>query len=319
MNARTLVATSALAFAGAGLWAVAGGRLEQTGGFDYQPNPLGLKRSPYGQVLAMAIQAPIDADWHGGIELHGSGCGHSDCEHEHHSHSGDCDHEDHEVELAQHAEHHHDCDDPHCGHDHSDTEAPSSLLERLHLAVTRRTNPNPPTPGHKFYLRGEIEKKLRFAYELDPSHYANYNAYHLFLTHNELGTSGESYDAASLHAASLAKATIRYCLADQNDPRPALTAASAAYNILEIMVSRPADHEIAAMREQLGVLDFCLHRHFELLDASTRDGSWSLLSQMRQNEVLERSKLTLKLREAADKTIARLEKESATTASHDPS
>ena len=69
MNARTHITTAALALAGAGMWHYAGTALNEEGRFENQPNPLGIKRSPYGQVLAMAIQTPIDGDWHGGLQV----------------------------------------------------------------------------------------------------------------------------------------------------------------------------------------------------------------------------------------------------------
>jgi hypothetical protein len=67
------------------------------------------------------------------------------------------------------------------------------------------------------------------------------------------------------------------------------------------------------------VIDFCLKRHFELLEESITNGTWERLSEMRQAEVLDRSNFALKLREAAEKTIARLENPGNSTVSHDPS
>lgn len=331
---RSTLTTTGLALTGLGMMWYAGGKLQQKGGFDFQPNPLGLKASPYGQVIAMAIQTPIDADWHGGLEIHDSPAGADDHAHHDHSdhdcdhHGPDCDHSGHETCTHDHSEcehaapeHDHDshlCSDPGCGHDHGPAE-PDSLLGRLSQAVTRRTNPNPPTAGHQFYLRREIEKKLRFAYELDPSHYANYNTYHLFLVEPELGTSDETRALSRDHANSLAEHTIRYCLRETVDPRPALTAASAAYNLLEGMFVSTEKPDTIEMRKQLAVIDFCLKRHFELLGESTSNGNWERLSEMRQSEVLERSNFALKLREAAEKTIVRLESPEPATANHDPS
>ncbi|MEP4078737.1 hypothetical protein [Haloferula sp.] len=294
MNLRSTLTTSALAVSGLGLTWFAGDKLQEKGNFDYRPNPLGLKASPYGQVIAMAIQTPIDADWHGGLEVHG--LPDEDGEHDH----GDCAHEDHHSEPP--------ADEP-----------PATLLTKLSTAVKKRTNPNPPTLGHQLYLRREIEKKLRFAYELDPSHYANYNTYHLFLVEPELGTSKETAMLVRTHAVYLAEQTIRYCLRETNDPRPALTAAAAAYNILETKFIEVGEHSTADMRKQLSVMDFCLKRHFEMLEESIENENWSRLSDMRQSEILERSRFSLKLREAAEKTIVRLESAESSTASHDPS
>lgn len=295
MNSRTTIVTACLAVSGAAMATFAGSRLAQDGQFDFQPNPLGLMRSPYGQVIAMAIQSPIDKDWHGGLEIHGmpDASGHVHDEH--------CDHD--------HAdEHEHDACS--CGHDHDAVETNSPLLVRLDHATAERTNPNAPTEAHKFYLRAQIEKKLRFAYNLDPSHYANYNSYHLFLTQMDLGTIAVSATERRDLVIGLADRTIRYCLTEQSDPRPSLTAASAAYNIVEQMfTAEEGTYTSAQMRDQLEVMDFCLHRHFKLLDEATTSGSWALLSPQRQDEVLKRSTLLMKLRDAALGSLARKEPE----------
>lgn len=323
MNARTHITTAAIALAGAGMWYAAGSSLENGGHFESQPNPLGIKRSPYGQVLAMAIQTPIDGDWHGGLEIHdhahGEGC--ESCDHhaepvvaDAHDHDGDCDH-DHDHGVCEHDH----GDSEACGHGCEDHDAASgeSLLDHLTLAVSQRTNPNPPTAGHQFYLRREIEKKLRFAYELDPSHFANYNSYHLFLTQRQLGTRHVSVESTREAAFDLADHTIRYCLRESSDPRPALTAASAAYNVLEQMLLADEDvYSLEEMAEQLGVVDFCIKRHIELLEASVRSGQLELLSPQRQAELLDRSTFTRKLRESAATAIHQRVSDQQSTASH---
>jgi hypothetical protein len=346
MNLRSSITSSALAIAGFGLWSYAGSQLKNNGNFEYDPNPLGLKRSPYGQVIAMAIQAPIDADWHGGLEIHDMppapgeshdedhACEDEHCDHDHsvaqdeHGSCGDpdCDHDHghvgHDHALAENKEHagHEGCSDPHCTSDHGASDpAPRSLISRLSKAVTQRTNHHPPSPAHKFYLRQEIEKKLRFAYNLDPSHYANYNAYNLFITESTLGTSKATQGVLNAHAIRLAEGTMRYCLSETTDPRPALTAASAAYNIFErrmLSEDKPSTNEL---REQLAMIDFCLNRHFQLLQESFGNGLWASLSPLRQKEVTDRSAFTLKLRDSAEKTIMRLETPDRSTVGIDPS
>ncbi len=348
MKLASTITTSALAIAGAGLWSFSGSQLASQGKFEAKPNPLGLKMSPYGQVIAMAFQTPIDRDWHGGIEVHDvltehdhgdsdgthghdHGHDHSGCSHEHGlcEHS-DCDH-DHGAEatgLASHAgDGHSACSHNHaagdcggCGHEHgaNSVTADMPLLDRLTRAVKTRTNPNPPSPGHQWYIRRELEKKLRFAYELDPSHYANYNSYHLFLVQPSLGTSGHSAGQSREAALKLAENTMRYCLREQVDPRPSLTAASAAYNIIEIMFLNEEHYSIDDMRRQLEIIDFCMGRHLSILEKSLGSGVWEGLSQARQSEVVDRQRFTLKLRDTAEKTILRLEgdEEAATVSVH---
>jgi len=294
MTTRSAITTSALALAGIGLWSLSSSELRQDQRFDYQPNPLGLKMSPYGQVLAMAIQAPIDQDWHGGLEVHE----HGDHDHDH----------AHDHGHAHGHTHHHEHD-----HDSAQAEPPfpaaSGLLARLDSAVSQRTNPNAPTRAHRLYIRREIERKLRFAYQLDPSHYANYNAYHLFLVYHELGTSGRSYEQSRPAAFELADRTIRYCLRESLDPRPALTGAAAADNVLQMMLSAPERYSTREMRERLALLDHCLTRHFELFEDYAARGLLAKLSEQRRQEIADRSHFALKMRATAEETILRLEQE----------
>ena len=65
MNPRNIAINISLAVSGVALWSFGANRLASEGDFDYRPNPLGLKISPYGQVIALAVQGGIDSDWHG--------------------------------------------------------------------------------------------------------------------------------------------------------------------------------------------------------------------------------------------------------------
>lgn len=259
-------------------------------------NPLGINRSPYGEVIAMAAQGPIDTYFH-----NGSG-------HDH----------DHDEDGA-----HECCHEPGCEHEHEHKTAQASkkgsaalpdrlrgFIDHLAAASTARNNPRPVTSAHQFYMRRKTEDKLRFAYNLDPAHYGNYNSYHLFLTESQFGTRRQLTPTAI----KLAKETIDYCLAQKDDPRPALTAAAAASNILELMINNvrgtsphfSTDH----LKEALAVLDHCLARHQELSAQWQATGNWSRLSSFRIKEVQERLHFITKVRDAEEKAIHLLEMES---------
>ncbi len=272
------------------------------------PNPLGIKMSPYGEVIAMAMQGPIDLYWHAGSdECHDPNCT------EHHHHGG-------ATGSATH-DHDDDCDrGPECTHDHraadptlaTSAERPASgslrdqyrgFLEGLNNAVSARTNPRSATDAHKFFLRRQVENKLRFAYQLDPAHYGNYSSYHFFVTQPQIGTRPE----LTAGAKQLADATIAYCLNQSGDPRPALTAAAAAENVLELMFGEPARYPVSNMREQLALVDHCLARYRQMFDQSVESGQWNLLSTFRQDETLERARFLSRVRDASEATIRRLE------------
>lgn len=325
--ARTHIICSVIALTGAMFWGICGSKLNEQGHFTADPNPLGIKRSPYGQVLARAIQMPIDADWHGVLEIHGGpasndhhDCKGEDCDHhDHDSHDhNDCDHEgckDHGLAAKEDDHDHHDCDHEGCNHS-TTPETKLGLIDRMQRAVSQRTNPNPPTSGHKLYIRKQIEKKIRFAYELDPAYYANYAAYNFFLTQQVgLGKEGLTHEEAREEIFSLADRTIKYCSKKQDDPRPPLTAASAAYNKIEQMLLAGLDtYSPEQMRKELGVMDFFMHRHQETLQTWMENGNWDRLSQLRQAALLDRSRFTLKLREACEQAITLRETELNKTA-----
>ncbi|MCW1924149.1 hypothetical protein OKA05_16395 [Luteolibacter arcticus] len=278
MNLRDIAITSVLAVSGVALWSYGANRLSAGGDLDFRPNPLGLKTSPYGQVIALALQGGIESDWHGTMDAGAerssacSACGHN------HGPEGDACHDDRQAKQ------------------------PTSLIGRIELAATERTNPSPVTQGHKLYLRRQTEDRLRLAYELDPSNYANYNSYHLFLTEPSVGTRRLLTDKVI----DLSKDTIAYCLKETSDPRPALTAASAAGNILELMFLHRESYSLEQMKEQLLIMDQALAKHHSLTEAWLSSGEFERLSPARQMEILDRLKFVVKVRDAAVKTIDRL-------------
>lgn len=303
-----------LSLVGSGVlaWAMAASPLSQEPDLRIPSNPLGVKRSPYGEVFAMAMQGPIDLYWHDG----------ADCDEDH-------DHSEHDHGAEAHAHAAHDSNTcaaaatgtcPTCEANKQEelkklaAAPPKNLMERfaryldeLHDVASTRTNPKPLGPAHRLAIRREMEDKLRFAYELDPSHYGNYNTYQFFLTEPSVGTRPELTPGA----VKLAEATIEYCLSRDDDPRPSLTAASAAENELLLMFASPGRFTTAQMRSVLAVVDYSLARHHEISRRWEESGDWDNVSPMRQTEAAERLKFVTKLREATETTIVRLEKQNA--------
>lgn len=282
--------------AGALAWGAMARSLAVEDSLQVPSNPLGIKRSPYGEVFAMAMQGPIDLYWHGGSdECDDPGCTNPE-HHHHHEHEGlDC--------------HCPDCVEAAVKPASGDSPLHArflAFLEELNGAARIRTNPKAATQSHKFYLRRQIENKLRFAHELDPSHYGNYAAYHFFLTEPQLGTRPE----LTPEAARLADETIRYSLGQQDDPRPALTAAAAAENELQLMFGAPGRFTPDQMRQCLSVMNYSLERHRQIAGECVANGNWNLIPPLRQQEIAERFRFLLQLRDAAAATLVRLERQS---------
>lgn len=269
------ITCAGLILSGMALCAWSSARLLGNPELDVPLNPFGINRSPYGEVLAMAMQGPIDTDFH--LAIFGINP-------EDQSSNKKDDHTRQTGNLLENA------------------------IAKMQIGHTARTNPRPPNQALKFFLRRAAENKLRFAYRLDPSHYANYNALHFFLvegitTHPELAST----------AASLARETIDYCLTIDDDPRPALTAAAACTNMLLIMFT---DHHygckkytIADMTSTLEVLDTCIARYHSIATDWQDDGSWNRISPYRIEECDNRIHFISKIRDTANQTILRLKKE----------
>lgn len=286
----TLIGTGALA------WTMNSRPLVEEPTMRIPSNPMGVKMSPYGEVFAMAMQGPIDLYWHAGAD--------DDHDHEHaeHEHSEKSEHDhDHEIGLCDSDEsvHCQSCETSKPAEGHSYR----NFLNELNEVADIRTNPKAATEAHLFDIRRQVESKLRFAYELDPSHYGNYNSYHFFLTQPQLGTHPE----LTVGAARLADATIDYCLKREDDPRPALTAAAAAENELELMFDEPAKFSVGQMKDRLAIVDFSLARHQEISKRWIENGNWELISPLRQDEIVNRFKFLNRIRESAESTILRLQ------------
>ena len=262
-------------------WAFAGRGLIANTELSVPLNPFGINGSPYGEVFAMAMQGPIDTNFN--VAMGNPPTNSPDVP---------------EKKLAEAAP----------------VKPPATfearlenLLVSLDKAAGIRTNPKAASEGLRFYLRRQVEDKLRFAHQLDPAHYANFASLYFFLTQPSLGTRKELTPSAT----KLADETIRYCLKQQHDPRPALTAAAAVTNTLELMFTEfrtgSTKFTLAQMHQQLGLLDLCIARYDSLSQQWDLTKNWDLLSPMRYAECEERISFIRKIREAAVKTIARLE------------
>ncbi|MFD2257779.1 hypothetical protein ACFSSA_13945 [Luteolibacter algae] len=287
MKSISNIISIALIGCGAAGFVFASGPLLKNRDIDVPLNVLGINHSPYGEVFAMAMQGPIDNYWHATADV------------------------GHVCEDPEHCEH----------HPVKDTKSKASneslalddklrnFIEGLAQGLEERTNPKSASSAHKFFIRRGIEDKLRFAYNLDPGHYGNYNAYHFFLTEPQLGTRPE----LTAGAAKLANHTITYCLNQRNDPRQALTAAAAAGNVVELMLNDRLIHDqnprytTAQMRNVLKVMDQSLALYAELSEDWSVNHKWENLSEMRVTEALERFNFVLKIRKAHEASISRLE------------
>lgn len=261
-------------------WWFCGQALTSRAELDVPLNFMGINRSPYGEVLALAVQGPIDQTFRVGM----FGIRTTDAE------------ELSKIRRTGNPMVHFSV---------------HSLLNTIESFSRVKTGNRRISEKHRLYLRGNAEKKLRFAYQLDPSQYSNYNALHFFLTEPSVGTR----KTLTPEAERLAHETIEYCLKIDHDPRPALTAAAACTNMLHLMFAAhnqgSRNHTTDDMRQILEQLDQCISRFDQLSNQWHQNGSWENLSSLRVQECTDRLEFILKIRQAAAMTIRKYESESS--------
>lgn len=301
--------------AGVSLWAGFAQRFNSEGKFDYEPNVACLKGSPYGKVLALAMQGSIDFYWHKGTSHEHAEALNEECEHNHdhdhhHGDHGDHDHDDQVAssgcsgcagcdakakreELAKAQSEHHDEMAEHSADDAEPMrERAKKMIMKMSATAHRRTDDKPLTPAHKKYILGVTEDKLRLAYELDPTNYTNYGNLHLFIATTSYGRNPADDDAA----VKLAKDTLEFCKKDQVDPASWVTAASAAYNIIYHIGQYYEHYTVDEAKASLAEFDYCIKRYNELLEVAIEEGR--IFSEERYLEMKERVRYMAKLREA---------------------
>ena len=293
---RSWITTASLMSVGAIVAGWTGLCLQERDELDVPLNPFGLKRSPYGEIFAMALQGPINKDFQYGM-------------------TGATDEES--ALIGKEREKNKPGNllivvpDPEA--QEARPPQPQGMLDRMNAMIeemrighVERTNVLPASDMLKFHLRRKAEDKLRLAYDLDPSHYANYTALHFFLIEG-ITTRPELKEGAE----QLARDTIDYCLAIDYDPRPALTAAAACTHILHIMFNAErlkldtqySPDEMDAVIEEL---DHCIATYEQIAAEWDKTGNWQRISRARFEACQERIHFIVNMRNAAVKTVQRI-------------
>ncbi len=239
---------------GGALWLGFALRFDDQKKLDFDPNIAALKGSPYGKVLVLMMQGKIEVYFHEGERHEDMEFLRPNTEDGHHEHGENCG----------------------CEVDSSEGEVDENALhvrlrryfKRLDAFAHRKTDGGELSPAHKAYLQGVIEEKLRFAYELDPANYQNYEGLYLYLTSKGLGHSGADDDAAL----DLSRRTLAYCRQEEVDPSVWLTGAAAAHDIAYYMSQYPEKFTMEEADKALSDFDFCLRKYENLLDESHEKG-----------------------------------------------
>lgn len=316
------------------LCAAAGKSLMESGEFGREPNILSLNGSPFGKTIAMAMQGPVDVYWHEGEahdHVHAPGESCSGCDHDTQPDSrsdseeiaesgdsvvvstggahGDCEHGD--CSHGSHEEHNHGPNEACSGCDQAGAigslaAAPvSSLTETLRSGILQqiqdwqaekntRHNPLANSEIHKHFIRRQVEKKLMQTYRMDPTNYASYGAYFLFLSESSLSDRESSIENALI----LSQTTVQYCLREREDAQSLLTGAAAAHDTAQLLVNTGHEKAFEAAVQYSHVAEKFLDDFEQAALQMAFDGSWERYSNNRRAEMTERARLLRKLVEA---------------------
>ncbi len=309
------VSTAVAIVAGAGLWGANAVSLDRKGELDYTPNVATVKGSPYGKVLALAMQGPIDFYWHDGQT-------HDDAyilkaEKKKNSNNGG------EADQAGggdggHGHAHHggeDGDHAHHGHAHEPPKSSKQGVERpwhanakekiatLTAYTHRNTNNKRRSKEQVRYLQEATEDKLRFSNDLDPTNYTNYGNYQIFLSNSNVGR----YLVDAEQHVTLSRDTLRICKEEPHDPAAWITASMAAYDLAYYMGGKPERYSLDEVRAMLAEFDYCIARYAVLLEEHRVSGR--PFSVVKANEMIGQGNFLTKLRDAFDIYMERLSKE----------
>ena len=296
-------------------WAATGSSLKKQGEFEFDPNVLTLKGSPFGRTVAIAMRGPVDIYWNQG-EAHdheGHACSGAGCTHESHTHAKNNSQGGEKGSSADNL-----LNNARSMANEGVLLPPEdslrgSILSRIDAwkaAYYTRTNPYGSSKIHRTFIMGETEKRLRLSYEMDPSNFAAYGSYFLFLsealsTLQEEGQQEQLQARAAQAALGLSSHTIRVCLSRKDEPPALLTAAAAAHDYLQTRYSQGGEGAMAEVYQFLQVQDECLRDYRRLKERMIAEGTWERFPEMRRQEMDVQEYLLNKLYEGNIQIIHR--------------
>jgi len=272
-------------------------QFQKAGKLGYRPNVACMNGSPYGKVLVLIMQDPIETYVHKGVR------------HEDAKYLNEEGHED------EHAGHHHDHDGcASCEAEAKEIAAAKArgkqkqplhrewkqYFEKLVAFTHRKTGGYRVTAAHEQYLQGIIEDKMRFSYELDPANNTNYESLYLYLTIDDLGKSRANPKVAY----ELAQRTIDYCKRDKADPASMLTGANAAGDVGFYMSQNQDLFTWDEVLANLADFEYCLKRYGDLLPKMVENGF--RVSEARVLEMNNRAKYLTTRLNAQKKVLRRV-------------
>lgn len=229
-------------------------------------NLLGLKRSPYGEIVGAALQEPVHLLSHGGIghehveKKEKESC---ECGGEHHAGHGSDGHTHESSTLAYAA------DKPWLARR-------KIALARLEGKVRQNNNPLGRKKEARAYEKKRIWDLMNLAYEMDPTNHGNYMIY----------VDLESWQGGFSKILEISENSLAATKGRLNDPNDALTAVLAAEMLL-IYRDRDAKKRGVENAQLESDYDFFIEKKKEYAEAFDRAFSEGRLQQFSQEKVDE--------------------------------
>jgi hypothetical protein len=286
MKKDTLISTS-LIVAGGILSALCVQSMETGGQLKDSGNPFAIQRSAYGKLFARLSETTIDRVWHLGVEQivphYMSGIEHGDSEatvKKEDTPSGS-----HEI-IARSAE---DIAATKAANQKTPIDKGKRWIQDRVIAQHTRTNPNSLSQQHLATVYHDIEELLLRSFKMDPTHYAAYDSYHMFLTTYDFGGNPHLKKQAIL----IANVAISAAQGETEDPEPWLTAAAAGMNLylLECTPFNEAGKPIPldVLVKYRDLIGNCMAHFEEVQSRAEENGNWDRLSLDRQMEISQRA------------------------------
>lgn len=326
--------SSSLILAGGILSALCVQPMESDGQFQDNGNPFAIQGSAYGKLFARLSETTIDRVWHLGVEQivphYMSGIDHDEeGEHCEHCAQGKCDEHDNSVdsahvsespsetreEIARSAE---DIAAVAAANRKTPLEKGKRWIQDRVVAQHTRTNPNAMSKQHLATVYHDIEKLLLRSFKMDPTHYAAYDSYHLFLTTYDFGGDPHLKQQAVL----IANVAISAAQGETEDPEPWLTAAAAGMNLYLldstpfVEAGKPIPLEILVRYRDL--VGNCIANFEQVQAQAAKNGNWNRLSTDRQMEISQRASFTKRTFAQFEPMIARATKSPGATSPDAP-
>lgn len=245
------------------LWALAGGssllccKASEPRAF---ANPLAVKGSPYGSLVAGLMKNSMHDYWHAGQ------------------------HSPHQDPLKR------------LGTDGPSTACGSWLtpwinrLSELDEARMLPTSKIAISRAHRRYLDAAANWHLRIAYLLDPGDAALYE-----VSHYAVMACAEGPETGRIGAGNLAAMTIEHALSEQGGMSAALTGAGAAINLLNNDMVAGSEAKNDVLLAHWDLLKRCLKRYGILRRQAEAEGWWDEVPQIRRGEIVSYAALLERL------------------------